>query len=139
MSNIWKDCLYCRDKCCKWDIANPIFVTPQEKEKLTGINTKHPCFFFNQKELCDIHVIRPFDCRFFPFDILKINGEFFWIVWKLNCLILNKNKKEFEIYLREHEKYLIPKFKECLSDYSEFRLKEFLSKYRYEVLREIKF
>ncbi len=138
MIDIWKDCLICKDKCCKWDIANPIFVTPQEKEKLVGVNTKHPCFFFNQKELCDIHAIRPFDCRFFPFDILKINGKFFWITWKLNCSILSKNKIELETYLQEHEKEIIPRFKEYLSDYSEFRLKELLSKYHYEVLREIK-
>ncbi len=83
--------------------------------------------------------MRPFDCRFFPFDILKINEEYFWITWRLNCPILNRGKENFEHYLKEHESKLIPEFKEHLSKYSEFRLKELLSKYEYEVLREVKY
>ena len=138
-TNLWEECLYCKDKCCKWDIAFPLFVTSEERKKAPLINTRHPCIFYDKNELCDIHKIRPFDCRFFPFDILKLNEKFFWIIWKFNCPILNKNKEEFEQYLEEHEKELIPKFIEYLDNYSKFRLKELLSKYQYEVLREVKF
>lgn len=96
-SNLWEECLTCKDKCCKWEISSPLFVTPEEKKKLIGINTCHPCLFY-QNELCTIHKDRPFDCRLFPFDIIKSNDKFYWIVWKLNCSISKKNKEEFELF-----------------------------------------
>lgn len=137
--NLWKECLTCKDKCCKWWIAFPLFSTPEEKLNLNGINTRHPCIFFNQNELCDIHNIRPYDCRFFPFEILKFGGKFFWIIWNLNCAITNnRTKEEFEPCLQEHEQELIPKFKEYIDGYEKFRKEEFLSKCKYEVLREVK-
>ena len=135
-SNLWKECLNCKDKCCKWNLAFPLFLTPKEKGNSPKINIKFPCIFFNKKGLCDIHNKRPFDCRFFPFDVHNINGKFFWIVWKVNCPILDK--EDFEPYLKEHEQKLIPTFMEYLKDYEKFRQEEFLSKYEYIVLREIK-
>lgn len=136
-SNLWKECLNCKDKCCKKHIAFRIFATPQEKEKLSKINCSYPCSYFNKNELCDTHSSRPVDCRFFPFDIMEINKRFFWITWKLDCPIINR--RNFEPYMIEHEKNLIPNFTEHLGDYSRFRLKELLKEYKYEVIREVNF
>jgi len=137
-TSLWDECLSCDDKCCKWDFSSPLFVTPEEKKKLIGINTHHPCLFY-QNELCSIHEDRPFDCRLFPFDIIKDNNKFYWMVWKLNCPISNKNREEFESFLQQHEKEIIPAFKKYVEEYSEFRFKELSSEHKYEILREIKF
>ncbi|MCG2699761.1 YkgJ family cysteine cluster protein [Candidatus Parcubacteria bacterium] len=136
--DLWKECLFCKNKCCNWDIAFPLFTTPEEEKKLIGINSHPACIFFNKNKLCDVHNIRPFDCRFFPFDIMKINGIFTWIIWKLNCpIVINKNKEEFEKYLQELEKTLLPKFKSHLENYSKFRIKGLMKKYKHEILRKI--
>ncbi len=135
-SSLWQECLTCKNKCCKWPLAFPLFLTPEEKKELPDANKCFPCLFFNQKELCNIHNKRPFDCRFFPFDIHKIDGKFFWIIWKVDCPILEK--RDYEPYLQDHEQNLLSKFKPYLNDYTKFRLEEFLQKYEYQVLREVK-
>jgi hypothetical protein len=42
------------------------------------------CIFWNECSGCSIYKQRPFDCRAYPFDILKINGRFHWIVYSCN-------------------------------------------------------
>lgn len=43
------------------------------------------CMFFDQeKKQCQIYNERPFECKMFPFDIFKINGEYRWIVYSCN-------------------------------------------------------
>jgi Fe-S-cluster containining protein len=37
-----------------------------------------------QEKKCSIYKQRPFDCRAYPFDILKINGKYHWIVYSCN-------------------------------------------------------
>ncbi len=41
------------------------------------------CVFWNENK-CSIYQHRPFDCRAYPFDILKINGKYHWIVYSCN-------------------------------------------------------
>jgi Fe-S-cluster containining protein len=41
------------------------------------------CVFWNENK-CSIYQHRPFDCRAYPFDILKINGKYYWIVYSCN-------------------------------------------------------
>jgi len=141
--NLWQNCLSCKDKCCKWSVACPLFVTSQEMSKIEEGNTiedfnkKYPCAFFDKNELCAIHNVRPVDCRFFPFDVMNISGKFFWVIWDVNCLILKQ--KNFEPYLEQFETELIPNFQENLENYSKFRLEEFIHKYKFQVIREIKF
>ncbi len=142
-TNLWQECLYCKDKCCNWSVACPLFLTEQEKQKIKGVdsnpnfNKKHPCTFLDKNELCSIHSIRPTDCKFFPFDVMEISGDLFRVVWDVNCSILNK--EDFEPYLQEFEVESIPKFKEYLKDYAKFRLEEFLRQYKFKVIRKINF
>lgn len=45
----------------------------------------HQCVFWDQtNSKCSIYQHRPFDCRAYPFDILKINGKYHWIVYTCN-------------------------------------------------------
>lgn len=140
---LWKECLTCKNKgCCKLDIAYPLFVTPKETERIeklthnqTCFNKDFPCSFFNENGLCDIHSIRPTDCRLFPFDILKINGEFFWVIWEIDCSIVEYN--DFDLCLKRLEEEIIPYFKEYLDEYSKFRVNEFIKRYNYKIIRRV--
>jgi hypothetical protein len=43
------------------------------------------CVFWDEKNKnCSIYNQRPFDCRAYPFDILKIDGKYHWIVYSCN-------------------------------------------------------
>ena len=43
------------------------------------------CVFWDEKtSKCTAYDQRPFDCRMFPFDIMKIDGEYRWIVFSCN-------------------------------------------------------
>lgn len=41
------------------------------------------CVFWIDSK-CSIYDKRPFDCRAYPFDVLKINGQYYWIVYSCN-------------------------------------------------------
>ena len=134
-NDLWQDCIDCKTKCCRGDIAFPLFITPKELEINPAINSKNPCVFFNDCELCEIHDSRPFVCKLFPFELMKINQKFFWIIWNIDCLITKNRRADFEKYLTEHEEKLIPQFIDHLEDYADFRIEELKKKYKYEVLR----
>ena len=43
------------------------------------------CVFWDEvKKTCEIYENRPFDCRMFPFDIMKVKGEIVWILFSCN-------------------------------------------------------
>ena len=146
MSELWEGCLICRGKsCCNLDIAHPLFVTQEEMKRIRDLypdkaesfNKTFPCPFLLEDGLCMIHENKPVDCRLFPFDLIKSDGKFFWIIWKLDCLIL-RDEGKFEEYLSDLEVRLIPGFSPYLEDYSLFRIDELFSKFSYEVLREVR-
>ena len=88
--------------------------------------------------LCREHRLRPFDCRLFPFDLIKEEGKFIWVVWDVDCPILKYEKELFEDYLQEHETGLIPKIKDFLEDFNEWEDSEYKDRYSYEILRELR-
>ncbi len=133
---LWDACLSCREKCCAMSLAFPLFITPEEQRRLPETNTVHPCAYYNEEGLCDAHEDRPVDCRLFPFEILKLDGVFQWVVWEVDCLILKA--PDYEPYLLQHERDIIPGFSKYLDDYASFRLDEFIDKYDYRVLRPVK-
>ena len=54
---------------------------------IKAINKKpnsNECIFWDERKGCSIYKQRPFDCRAYPFDILKIDGKFHWIVYSCN-------------------------------------------------------
>lgn len=100
-----KLCNKCSHTSCCNNFVTP-FLTPNEKEKISkightnfsddytthGMNVhalkKKPgtdeCIFWKKDIGCGIYENRPFDCKLFPFDIYKINGEYTWIVYSCN-------------------------------------------------------
>ena len=146
MSELWRGCLICRDKsCCNLDIAHPLFVTQEEIERIEDLcpdkaglfNEILPCPFLMEDGLCMIHENKPVDCRLFPFDVIKVDGKLHWIIWKIDCLIL-QDERIFEEYLSDLERRLIPGFSPYLEAYASFRIDELCSKYEFEVLREVR-
>ena len=48
-------------------------------------NNSDECIFWDgQTKKCSVYDKRPFDCKMFPFDIMKIDGELMWIVFSCN-------------------------------------------------------
>lgn len=137
-SSIWKKCINCKENCCKQKkIAYTLFLTDKEKKKFKDINDTFPCKFLNDRGLCKIHSQRPIDCRLFPFDIVEIKKEFFWVYYQTNCPII-RNKQDLELCLKDFELRLIPKFKKYIKAYSQYRVDEFISNFGpYVVLRKV--
>ena len=143
-SELWAGCITCQSKCCNHDIAHPLFVTDQEMEKIKALypdkaeqfNKVAPCPFLMQDGLCMIHEVKPVDCRLFPFDIIRMGGEFYWIIRKIDCKI-TQDISIAEKYLKDMEENIIPDFAPHLDAYSLFRFDELLSKYDYEIIRKV--
>lgn len=137
---IWDRCLTCEKKCCEYDVVQTVFVTPEEKKRLPGINTQTPCPYYNKEnKLCSVHKTRPLDCRIFPFDIIKIDNKYVWVVWDMNyCPILKEERDKFEEYLEEIEKNVIPGLKNHIKEFDEWKDDEYKERYKYKVLREVK-
>lgn len=108
------------------------------RQRCRNINNCHPCVFL-KNELCEIHENRPIDCRLYPFDILKINDDFFWIFWKNPCPILKKTREELELFLIEHEKKLLNQYKDYIAEYSKFKFEELIKRNEFVILRKIIF
>jgi Fe-S-cluster containining protein len=47
-------------------------------------NSNNCIFWDEENKNCAIYEHRPFDCRAYPFDILKIDGKYHWIVYSCN-------------------------------------------------------
>lgn len=105
-SELWGGlCDKCKHTSCCNDYVTP-FLTPKEYQKIKKnrhekfadhvvINNikgyalkKKPdseeCIFWDKERGCTIYQDRPFDCRLFPFDIYKIDGDYTWIVYSCN-------------------------------------------------------
>jgi len=123
--------------CCDGYLPVSIFTTAEEKSNLPKINTKTPCAYLNKKGLCGVYDKRPFDCKLFPFDLIKESGEFYWVIWDVDCPIIKEERDKFNDYLHEHETELIPKIKDYLEEFNEWEDAEYKEKFKYEILREL--
>ncbi len=135
--NLWDRCLTCDYLCCAGYLSKSIFTTPQEKKNLPLINTKSPCAYLDGEGLCSVHPLRPFDCRLFPFDLIKEEGKFYWVIWDVKCRIVEEERSRFNDYLDEHETRLIPKIKQYLEEFNEWEDAEYKGKFKYEIIREL--
>lgn len=85
-----------------------------------------------------MHEIKPVDCKLFPFDIIKKDQKFYWIIREINCPIV-KNEEDFEEYLSIFEEKIIPNFIEYMEEYALFRYEELEEKWGYKIIREVRF
>ena len=74
------------------------------------------CIFWDEKtSKCTIYEQRPFDCKMFPFDIMKVKGEYRWIIFSCNP---ESNWKWTEEYLDKLERD--PSFIEIMENIETF-------------------
>lgn len=112
-------------------------------KKIKALNKKKnstQCIFWDENEKnCSIYEHRPFDCRAYPFDILRVNNKFHWIVYSCNP---DSDWKWTDAYLEmfENDKSFeeIRKNMNTFSDNTELILPEEEKKTQYTVLREVR-
>jgi len=108
MNDFKKLCESCSEQGCCTNSATPL-IFPSDLEKLKRIGkatdqflkkkdvgkysidiikkkeNSNMCIFWDEDaKNCSIYSERPFDCRAYPFDILKVDGEYHWIVYSCN-------------------------------------------------------
>ncbi len=108
MTDFTKLCSSCKTQGCCTDSAVPL-VFSADLDDLKSINkatdeflhdrnvngniikavnkkkNSNSCVFWDEENKnCSIYQYRPFDCRAYPFDILKIDGKYRWIVYSCN-------------------------------------------------------
>jgi len=103
------DCLKCKECCHFYEGYEHLTPIVEENEKHFRIqcNEKigkyHICPNF-KKELCIIQDNKPFDCKIYPFNIMKDKNGNIVLAYDKTCRgIKNKTKKEIE----EYSDYLI--------------------------------
>ncbi len=70
-------------------------------------------FFDPDTKLCRIYSVRPWDCRFFPLDIIEYEGQFWWIGFAKYCGV---PKDGFQQLIDYAEVEILPEFESYLSD-----------------------
>jgi Fe-S-cluster containining protein len=104
------------------------------------LNSSICVFWDEQNQRCSIYDRRPFDCRAYPFDILKLDGKFYWIVYSCNP---QSNWQWTEEYLQmlEHDKAFqeVMEKIEIFSDNTSLILPNESKKTPYTLLREVSY
>lgn len=138
---IWDVCVSCDAGCCKSDIVQTIYATPEEKMALPKINCQYPCYYLTKDNMCSVHNIRPLDCRMHPFDIISENGVYYWVVWNNDedCPLLLNERDRFEEYLQDIERTIMPRLRAYLKECDDWMDGEYKEKYKYEIIREVRF
>lgn len=104
------ECKGCSE-CCKtpWLLSEEIEkLNPKEKQNLYSINEtsfikSNPKCAFEKNGSCMIYNHRPLDCRLFPMDLIEIDGEFWWCVFK-SCKKHHTLAKKIQLIIPELEK-----------------------------------
>ena len=101
------------------------------------------CMFYDRKAgRCSIYTCRPADCRFFPYDLLRKGGKYFWIKWKIEkpapgCLIYAGLDDEAEV--SRLEKMVLPGFRGALkayTGYTDYMIAK--SQHNFKIIREMR-
>ena len=156
-------CGSCKHKNCCTDSQEPIlFENDLRKLNSIGKNTDNflqtilvngtnvkaikkkqdstECIFWdNSSSSCSIYNERPFDCKAYPFDILKVDGKYHWIVYSCNEDSDWKWSEDFLQMLESDDSFKdILKNIETFSNNTQRVLPLESSKTPYTILREVK-
>ncbi len=142
------ECNKTNNCCCNFEKIDSPIISLEEKKKIElcydTINNKNSfqdltnecfninivnnkCIFYEGK--CKIYNNRPYDCRLYPYDIKKINGRFFLVLYKLDCI----QYKNFS----ENVDYLIEKIKPFIGTFTDIRYNNKLNELEYIIIKEI--
>ena len=115
-----------------------IQINEKTAETIKKKNNSTQCIFWDQdSRKCSIYKNRPFDCMIYPFDIFKMNGKYFWIVytcnphsnweWSESHLQMFENSKEFAEIIENIDIY----------SHIDFELQKKIKNTKYSVIREV--
>ena len=115
-------------------------INSNKQKVLRKKSNSNQCIMWDEKNNhCSIYEHRPFDCRMFPFDIMKYGNDFFWVVYSCNK---NSNWSWTEEHLQklESSKQFLD-ILENIEKYSSFILSKFgdSSTPPFFVLREVSY
>lgn len=100
------------------------------------------CYFYNRTNgHCNIYDHRPFDCRMFPFDIIKHhNGDFFWILYVELCPIKFRIENVCNRYFMG-AKRLFARLNMSPLTLERFATQssEIMKRHKYKILEEVRF
>jgi|SRR5947209_6082222 len=112
--------------------------TSSKIEALRTLN-RH-CYFYDvQNGKCSIYDSRPFDCRLFPFDVMKTEeGRFYWIMYQELCPPTFQLDLVRDRYF-ERAKRVLARANVSKDDLSRFAVygAETMQKNRFRVLQEV--
>lgn len=134
--------------CCNFEKIDRPIISQEEKKKIelcydnnddkelfqkltnecfniTTINNN--CIFYDGN--CKIYNSRPYDCRLYPYDIKKINGKFFLVIYKLDCI-------QYKNFLGNVD-YLIEKIKPFINTFTDMHYNSKLNDLEYTIIKEI--
>ena len=109
----------CPDSCFE-NISEDAYIIKNQDGK---------CPFYNNG--CSIYEIRPNDCRLYPYDIKKIDGDYYLVKYKLKCL----NGDTVDEKVDE----IINNIKPYISTYTDKLYNEKLNSYKYDIVEKITF
>ncbi len=97
-------------------------------------------FWDSEKKNCTIYEARPFDCKAYPFDILKINGKYHWIVYSCNPESdWEWSEKYLDFLENDHQFLELVKNLDIFSNNTKRVLPKESQKTPYQILRQVRF
>lgn len=98
------------------EYVKTVKINEKSMETIKKKKDSNQCIFWDaSNRKCSIYKNRPFDCMIYPFDIFKIDGKYFWIVytcnpqsnwkWSESYLQIFENSEEFADILENIETY----------------------------------
>lgn len=141
-------CEYKPNCCSDFGKIDAPVISTQEKNKLEEISSidnfcsscgkgiynlnlnGDNCVFYN--EGCTIYDNRPLDCRLFPFDLKKIDGKYYLVLYRLRCL----NEEMFVKNVKDVEN-IIEEIKPWIESYTDDSICSKLDSIGYRIVKEI--
>lgn len=159
----YKQCSNCKlkDNCCnsfKDTIDNVMLHEKEYFNIIKKINIKEPekyfskidneiyniktnkngvCIFYKEGK-CQIYENRPNDCKLYPFDIIRKDGDYYLILYKLKCINENKFVEE-SIRIEEIINDMIPWIDKYTDENNYPKLKQKIDNEDYIVIGKIEF
>ncbi len=103
------------------------FFSKINDEAYNILNINGICPFYNKG--CTIYDIRPSDCKLFPYDIKKIGCKYYLILYDLPCGSINVNEDVSDV---------IEILKTIINTYTDKKIEEKVSNFKYKIIKEIK-
>lgn len=94
------------------------------------------CIFLDENKRCSLYEGRPNDCFLFPFDILKIQGKYQWIIYDCRDEKQVSTSDMMVDFLEGTEEF--KNLSKYIDEFSTYYDPSIMGKFRYRVIREVR-